>query len=492
MNYVEKNKEEIYKIIDEILDEKANINFSEFSSDFANHFYNRDEAERIILERSGKTLQDKFNEAIKKDPMVLESISQRLDGKTKEDIAEEERQEEIDKKTEELTQEENLSHEEQEKLKEEAKSKKDVTSDMLKALVVKAVYEHTLEEYNNLREDLYTGVNGQVKTGELTNGEKMDTKLVLYERYIKKLDMQYKGYTGHLITQDDEEIKEKENKCFARNQKNEKIVYAKVEDNLDRVNKLNGELNAIAEEISWRSANAGLMKEEDFEKEMAKLQEMYLDKVVELRMLNPDIVELSRQVEAKEKNDYVRENLVGNEYERQKYKKGVIDSKNGKLDEYTDKQEEKIEDGIHDQNTQMNQSLINSVIEQQKMADSCFAKFETTGDIKDYNEALSHLKMAEQMAGITSSGLEEIDVEENSNEDITKKVEKEEENEEKRKADIESDEKDNMGLDRTANEKMTNLKASYRERATELNEKLNQMNSQAKDKDENSLVRKLN
>lgn len=259
--------------------------------------------------------------------MVLESISQRLDGKTREDVLEEERQEEISERTEEVAKEENLTNEEKEKIKEEAKSEEDVTTDMLKALVVKAVYEHTLEEYHKLREDLYTGVNGQVKTGELTNGDRMDTKLIMYERYIKKLDLQYKGYTGNLITQDDEKIKEEENKCFARDQKNERIVYAKTEANLDRVKQLNDELNGIAEEISWRSANASLMNTEDFEQEMAKLQQMYADKIVELRSLNPDIVELTRQVEEKQKTDITRDRVVGNEYERQKYKKGVIDSK---------------------------------------------------------------------------------------------------------------------------------------------------------------------
>ncbi len=489
MDYIEKNKKEIDDIIDEILQERVDVDFANHSSEFVNHFFNRDEAERIILEREGKDLQEEFNDAIKKDPMVLESISQRLDGKTREDVLEEERQEEISERTEEVAKEENLTNEEKEKIKEEAKSEEDVTTDMLKALVVKAVYEHTLEEYHKLREDLYTGVNGQVKTGELTNGDRMDTKLIMYERYIKKLDLQYKGYTGNLITQDDEKIKEEENKCFARDQKNERIVYAKTEANLDRVKQLNDELNGIAEEISWRSANASLMNTEDFEQEMAKLQQMYADKIVELRSLNPDIVELTRQVEEKQKTDITRDRVVGDEYERQKYKKGVIDSKNGALDEYTDKQEDRIEDKVDMQNNQMSQNLINSIEEQQKMADSCFAKFESTGDIRDYNEAISHLKMAEQMAGITSVEFEEI---EEMPQDVNEEVDKEDKNADERKEDIENDKKDNMGLDRTADDRISNLKASYRERSNELNEKLNGMRNKDKEKDDNVMVRKMN
>lgn len=489
MDYIEKNKKEIDDIIDEVLQERVDVDFTNHSSEFVNHFFNRDEAERIILEREGKDLQEEFNDAIKKDPMVLESISQRLDGKTREDVLEEERQEEISEKTEEIAKEENLTNEEKEKIKEEAKSEEDVTTDMLKALVVKAVYEHTLEEYHKLREDLYTGVNGQVKTGELTNGDRMDTKLIMYERYIKKLDLQYKGYTGNLITQDDEKIKEEENKCFARDQKNERIVYAKTEANLDRVKQLNDELNGIAEEISWRSANASLMNTEDFEQEMAKLQQMYADKIVELRSLNPDIVELTRQVEEKQKTDITRDRVVGNEYERQKYKKGVIDSKNGALDEYTNKQEERIEDKVDMQNNQMSQNLINSIEEQQKMADSCFAKFESTGDIRDYNEAISHLKMAEQMAGITSVEFEEI---EEMPQDVNEEVDKEDKNVDEKKEDIENDKKDNMGLDRTADDRISNLKASYRERSNELNEKLNGMRNKDKEKDDNVMVRKMN
>ena len=216
---------------------------------------------------------------------------------------------------------------------------------------------------------------------------------------------------------------------------------------------------------------------------------MYADKIVELRSLNPDIVELTRQVEEKQKTDITRDRVVGNEYERQKYKKGVIDSKNGALDEYTNKQEERIEDKVDMQNNQMSQNLINSIEEQQKMADSCFAKFESTGDIRDYNEAVSHLKMAEQMAGITSVEFEEI---EEMPQDVNEEVDKEDKNVDERKEDIENDKKDNMGLDRTADDRISNLKASYRERSNELNEKLNGMRNKDKEKDDNVMVRKMN
>ena len=49
-----------------------------------------------------------------------------------------------------------------------------------------------------------------------------------------------------------------------------------------------------------------------------------------------------------------------------------------------------------------------------------------------------------------------------------------------------------MGLDRTADDRISNLKASYRERSNELNEKLNGMRNKDKEKDDNVMVRKMN
>ena len=48
MDYIEKNKKEIDDIIDEILQERVDVDFTNHSSEFVNHFINRDEAERII------------------------------------------------------------------------------------------------------------------------------------------------------------------------------------------------------------------------------------------------------------------------------------------------------------------------------------------------------------------------------------------------------------------------------------------------------------
>lgn len=481
------SKEEMDALIDEILDEE--VEFSD-NEEFINHFFNREEAEKLILEMDGKDIQDEFREAIKKNPMVIDNMNESLDGRTRGEIEEEVRDEMVDEQTQEVAKEEDLSKEQEEEIKEQAKDE-DLTRDEIKALAVKAVYEQTLDEYNRLREDLYTGYNGQVKTGDLTNGDKMDTKLVMYQRYIRKLDMQYKGYTGHLITQDDEEIKDKENKYFKREQRNEKAVYEIAEENLDRVHQLNEELNAIAEEMNRISANSSLMNPEDFRRSMEELQKQYVEKTLELRALDPNVVELTRQVEAKEKTDEVRERLVGQGYEDMKYRKGVIDSTNASLDDVTDGQEERIEEKVNVESTDFNLETVSSIEEQQRKAEAAFARFESTENIEDYNEAMVYLRNAQQMAGVTSQTIEEetfSDTQVETNGETDSRVNDEIEENERR------DEKarDNMGLGRTADDRISDLKANFNSQNRDLTERLDEMRSNQKDLDENVMVRKMN
>ena len=486
------SQEEYEKLVDEILDE--DINFNDKSQEFINHFFNKEVAEKEILQRDGKDLQEEFREAIKKNPMLLDNMNKSLDGRNKKEIDEEVKDKEIEKETKEIAKQENLTREDEEKIKEEAKDEKQLTSNDIKALAIKTIYENTLDEYHRLREDLYTGYNGQVKTGNLTNGDKMDTKLIMYQRYLRNLDMQYKGYTGYIITQDDEALKEKENKYFTKEQMNEKSVYQKTEKNLDRVSKLNEELNSIADDIARISQNSAIMSPEQFETSMNNLQEQYKEKTLELRALDPNMVELSREINEKEKNDIVQERLVGQGYENLKYKKGVIDAKNTSLDEYTDNQEDRINEKVKMETSDINQDVINSIQEQKKLADAAFAKFEQTENIEDYNEAITHLQTAEQMAGLNSLAIEE-ELPSNSGTMVESSEQVQARNDEEQKENEDNQDKklkDNMGLNRTNNDKISMLKASYNERSRELSDKINEMGANEQDRASNEMVRKMN
>ncbi len=476
------NNMEYEKLMDEILDDE--IDFSNKSEEFIKLFFNREVAEKEILKRDGKDLQQQFREAIKKNPMLLDNMNKSLDGRTKKEIEEEKRDIEVKNVTKEIAKEENLTREDEEEIEEEAKKEKDLTRSEIKALAIKVIYEYTLDEYHKLREDLYTGYNGQVKTGNLTNGDKMDTKLIMYQRYLRNLDMQYRQCSGYLITQADDSLKQKENRYFYNEQLNEKQVYDKAEKNLSRVHELNEQLDSIAEEIARISENAALMTPEKFESSMEELKKDYKEKTLELRALDPNMVELSRQINEKEENDLAEQRMVGQGYEDLKYKKGIIDNKNTSLDNYTDGQEEKIGENIKVETADVNQNLISSVEEQKKLADEAFAKFEQTENIEDYNIAISHLAVAEQMAGYGSDVIEnELNFDDNQIED---------ENADKNEDDKDKDKKDDMGLNRTNDDKISILKASYNERSRNLSDKINEMNANEKDRDGSELVRKMN
>lgn len=219
-----------------------------------------------------------------------------------------------------------------------------VLENNIKNELLKATYESVLDEYNSLRETLYTGVNGQTKTGEISVGDKMSTKLVLYESYLKKINMQYKSSTGKFIIQDDEKIQEKEEKYKQKQSQNQEIVNEKSIKNNQKIELLNEKIDEIMDEMLTTSENAHLYSQQEYDTKMNNLKEFYTKSFCELKYLEIDNADIYEQtIQANEYEEF-REKKVGSYYEEQKAKEVDLDKDVARYEDKTKSiQEENLE-----------------------------------------------------------------------------------------------------------------------------------------------------
>ena len=208
-NYYESSKRDINKSFEKLLSDKeyeyAVNNIKDESLEGL--VQTREEAEAIILKKyDRKSFLRQLRRQIK--PQVIDNMNERLDGRTKEEV-ELERKEQIKKYAQDMENPESIESKLDEENKEETKATNSIE---LRSEVIKAVYEETLKQYYRLVNDLQTGVNGQVKTGSILNGTKMDNKLLLYQNYLRKLDMWYRNLNHGMPIAYDEKINELLNK----------------------------------------------------------------------------------------------------------------------------------------------------------------------------------------------------------------------------------------------------------------------------------------
>ncbi|MEG2348794.1 MAG: hypothetical protein RSB67_04020 [Clostridia bacterium] len=196
------------------------------------------------------------------------------------------------------------------------KKQKDGQEVDMRSEILKAIYFSTLEEYHELRKSLYEGTNGQISTGNMTPGYKMGAKLVLYQNYIRKLDIAYKAHNGSFICQDDDKIKEKESLFLYKDEKSQKIVNEKVEDKVQNIEQINNKIEEITDKISNLSDKAGEINPEEFNKKMDFLQGEYISNVVKLNYLNPDFLDMQRQAKDLEVQEEFQDRILGNVYEK--------------------------------------------------------------------------------------------------------------------------------------------------------------------------------
>ncbi|MEG2310520.1 MAG: hypothetical protein RSB76_00870 [Clostridia bacterium] len=272
----------------------------------------------------------------------------------------------------------------------------------VKATIIKAVYEATLQQYYNLKNDLQTGTNGQIATGNVSVGKEKSAKLLLYETYIRKLDMQYKRETGHIVSVDDKDAKRQENLLSYNDEKGEKAVYTQTDKNIEGITKLQNEIQAISDKMLEISASTDSQK---FKSQMDELQKQYIDKSLQLTKLEPNPVALNRQINEKDDLDKRRENTGIDAYER---KKPLSMSSN--LDIKNDEKKDRIFADISQTQNEFSQDNKKAVSELMNEFDKIMSSIDL-----DYQEIQKAKELLESAEAITGIEIASNDIKENLN-----------------------------------------------------------------------------
>lgn len=334
-DFITKQKNDIFRFINKSLREDVKNNDN---SDISLMFLRKDNITKEILKSYNNRVGTDFQTQLigMLSPMVIEKLEKKLSADL--DLFNDN---EINKTQNELGME--MDPDKREELKKEMLEKGEefnpIREREIQKEIIKSTYEATLEEYNNLKEKLYTGVNGQVKTGEFSVGEKMGTKLVVYENYMRKLDMQYKSMSGNYIVKEDKEIREKEEEYTLQANKNQEIVDKKVEKNNIKINELNKRLDEKMDKIFDLSNHADEYSPEEYSSKMEGLQESYMDDFAKLKYLEQDKLNVFEQAKEKQKYEEFAKNSRNESYNEDKSK--LIEGKVARKEDRSKFEEEK-------------------------------------------------------------------------------------------------------------------------------------------------------
>ena len=244
----------------------------------------------------------------------------------------------------------NIEKEAKEKLEEKSNDKDNNQKQVeeskdLKKVFLEAMYTNTLEEYYHLKKDLMVGFNGQVKTGELSPGRKMNTKLIAYEKYLKKINTMYKAYSGMDIFKDSEEVNKKLSELTGYDEKNEKALNLKTEKNIGKVSQLSQEIDSISEEIVDLSERSDSMDTEEFKNRMDSLQSKLVNKQLEMDDLDPSMERLIAGNNEQERYEDMQQREIGSVYMKRQQR--AIDSKDKVSVRANDLRNERIDDKLN-------------------------------------------------------------------------------------------------------------------------------------------------
>ena len=181
-----------------------------------------------------------------------------------------------------------------EKVKEEGKDKK-LTKEELQSEIYKAIYEQVFEEYSNL---MYSYKKQQIENRSLTVGDKEGTKLIIYERYLTKIENINHKIGGESFSQDERisKLREKFKKEFEENQKQ---VDENTGEDIEELRRLYERKKEIAQEIEYLTVNPQLATDNQLE----SLRKEYIAISFEIRSKDPSLKEYSDQIAEREKNE---------------------------------------------------------------------------------------------------------------------------------------------------------------------------------------------
>lgn len=295
------------------LDKKEHtLNASSLQEGFIND--KEDEVTRALLEfydrKYSVDLQKELQNSL--EPMTIEKIEKELALKDDKTSRKEEAKEKVAGQIKDSHGEVQVGKEAKEQLEKEVEEKlekgEEIDEESMHEQLLKAVYDSALEEYMKLKLE---SQRVQIKTGEFATKEKIDTKMILCEAYLRKVDIHYKTHYGSYINQADPEIEEKEKEFFGASVRNHKKINKNARQDMNQILEIQEELVRIADDIARLNLQEENMDFSEYMEKMQNLKDEYMQTNRKLRVLSPNPAELIEDIEQREEIENFRDRKLG-------------------------------------------------------------------------------------------------------------------------------------------------------------------------------------
>lgn len=398
--YIRSNQEEYDAILDKMLDDRT---FEEDTEILRRKMregkylsLDKDEIDLIVLsDYDKKSFFSELRRQVK--PTAKEYMDKRLQGKSEQEV-EQERKDELEEEVE--------SKKDPEAILKEQTEGRDIdekTREELRREILQAIYLNTAKEYYRLVRDLQTGVNGQVYTGAITNGKRMDDKVLAYQMYLRKIDNQHRAIShGRSVISENDDIKSLFNSEEFEKEKSEKIINKKREGDIEEVEKLNERISYLSRRIVEKTKELEYSGKKDAE-ELEALKKEYLDANAELANLRPNDQVLYEEQKEKEKYDEYKDRTGFTYYEEKVIKKEKdVDARVKRADDKNDASEEKQENSVK------HEFEDEAIKENLERAEKALEEFDDAMYKGDYSRALDALVSAKTLVDPAASRANDI------------------------------------------------------------------------------------
>lgn len=398
--YIRSNQEEYDAILDKMLDDRT---FEEDTEILRRKMregkylsLDKDEIDLIVLsDYDKKSFFSELRRQIK--PTAKEYMDKRLQGKSEQEV-EQERKDELKAEVDSKKDPETILKEQT-----EGRDIDEKTREELRREILQAIYLNTAKEYYRLVKDLQTGVNGQIYTGAITNGKRMDDKVLAYQMYLRKIDNQHRAIShGRSVISENDDIKRLFNSEEFEKEKSEKIINKKREKDIEEVEKLNERISYLSRRIVEKTKELEYSDKKDSE-ELEALKKEYLDANAQLANLKPNDQVLYKEQKEKEKYDDYKDRTGFTYYEEKVIKKEKdVDARVKRADDKNDVSEEKQENSVK------HEFEDEAIKENLERAEKALEEFDDAMYKGDYSRALDALVSAKTLVDPAASRADDI------------------------------------------------------------------------------------
>lgn len=398
--YIRSNKEEYDTILDRMLNDRT---FEEDTEILRRKMregkylsLDKDEIDLIVLsDYDKKSFFSELRRQIK--PTAKEYMDKRLQGKSEQEV-EQERKDELKAEVDSKKDPETILKEQT-----EGKNIDEKTREELRREILQAIYLNTAKEYYRLVKDLQTGVNGQIYTGAITNGKRMDDKVLAYQMYLRKIDNQHRAIShGRSVISENDDIKSLFNSEELEKEKSEKIINKKREGDIEEVEELNERISYLSRRIVEKTKELEYSDKKDSE-ELEALKKEYLDANAQLANLKPNDQVLYKEQKEKEKYDDYKDRTGFTYYEEKVIKKEKdVDARVKRADDKNDASEEKQENSVK------HEFEDEAIKENLERAEKALEEFDDAMYKGDYSRALDALVSAKTLVDPAASRADDI------------------------------------------------------------------------------------